>query len=87
MTTKNQWDKDQVEEPGQVPRCRIPQDELVDPFHIARTYDFNTIQEAFMFKDRALRGALDLKHLEYADSIAKQMKVLVSAQVLITRKD
>lgn len=73
-------------EPASVPRCRIPQDELVDPHKIAEKYDFNTIQEAFMFKDRALRGALDLKHLQYADSIAKQMKILVSAQMLITRK-
>lgn len=78
------------DEPATVPRCRISQEELTAPraaFTIAEKYDFNTVQDAFLFKDLALRGALDLKHLKYADSIAKQMKILNEAQMLIVRKD
>ncbi len=93
MTDRDQWDGGQgvnrlpEEELERVPRCRIPQEELTDAFAIAEKYDFNTVQDAFLFKDLALRGALELKHLEYADAITKQMSVLVDAQNLIARKD
>ena len=82
-------------EPGRTPRCRIPQTDLVDPFIVADKYSYKTVQEAFEFKQRAVQGALHLSklrgplkamHLVYADSITKQMRVLVEAQTLINRE-
>lgn len=80
----DQWDR-----PETVARCLIPQNKIVDPAAIAEKYSLEVITETWKFKNAACQGSIDLNHIDLADSILNQMKLLSKAEdiILKTQKD
>lgn len=76
----NQWDL-----PEPVARCQIPQTEIVDSAAIAAKYSLQVITETWTFKNAACQGALDLDHVDLAESILNQMKLLTKAEGIISQ--
>ncbi len=62
-----------------VPRCRIPQEEIKDPRFIAMAYSPIVIAEAIKFKHKAYLGSVHLSHHVLAADIQLQIGILSQA--------